>query len=369
MNEFIKVTSITPNSGSIYSLINELQCSLGECEDDQILSDSAPTIFPELSNLFGYGCVRPVRPILSLNQAIRAWNRSLCDDLSVFIGGLLMRRPRYFELLKLLSERGRDSLKPPISPIFRSILYFSLVQSRFETFFQFEPRDQYVTSVLPACVSLSKLADLPLLFQDFIQVYCCNVARQRRFLPDLIEFWDQRILGKEDLSQMAGNRSICWFKHFRDILAVDLILLYGHLKLLSVPIEEIQAAQLIYLIFDKFEAEGKGKIIRSKENNSEANSSSQPVIIKDAFRWKHRWNLVSKSISTSQESTNPLDQSVPETVITWYRTILQFGKTAFSLPEPDWRDDQYGTPNISNRPQVGNVFTMHTTDPIERSEL
>lgn len=359
MNEFIKVTSITPNSGSIFSLINDLQCSLGECEDDHILSDSTPTIFPELSNLFGFGCVRPDRPILTLNQAIRAWNRSLNDDLSVFIGGLLIRKPRYFELLKLLSERGRDSLKPPISPIFRSILYFSLVQNRFETFFQYEPRDRYVASVFPACVSLSKLADLPLLLQDFIQVYCCNAARQRRFLPDLIEFWDQKILGKKDLHQLAGNRSICWFKHFRDILAVDLILLYGHLKFLSAPIEEIQAAQLIYLIFDKFESEGKSKIIKT---NGEA-GIRHPIVIKDFLRWKHRWNLISKSISQ-----DPLTQSVPETVITWYRTILQFGKTAFSLPEPDWRDDNFGTPNSLNHPQVGNVFTMNTTDPIDRSE-
>lgn len=366
MNEFIKVTSITPNSGPIQSLINDLQCALGEWEDDQILSDSDPTIFPELSNLFGQGCVRPVRTILSLNQAIRAWNRGLCDDLSVFIGGLLIRKPRYFELLKLLSERGRDNLKPPISPVFRSILYFSIVQNRFETFFQFETRDQYVASALPACISLSKLADLPLLLQDFIQVYCCNVARQRRFLPDLIEFWDQKILGKEDLNQLAGNRSICWFKHFRDILAVDLILLYGHLKLLSTPIEEIQAAQLINLIFEKFESEGKSKIIKSKG----IMGNRYPVVIKDFLRWKHRWSVISKSIS-HEFLEYELDQSVsvPESVISWYKNILQFGKTAFSLPEPDWRDELYGTPNISNKPQVGNVFTMNTTDPIERSEL
>ena len=362
MNEFIKVTSITPDSESIYTLITELQCALGECEDDNILSNSDPTIFPELANLFGYGCVRPARPILSLNQAMRTWNRSLNDDLCIFIGGLLARKPRYFELLKLLSERSRDSLKPPILPIFRSILYFSLVQNRFETVFQFEPRDQYVASSLPSCVSLTKLIDLPVLLQDFVQVYCCTAARQRRSLPDLIEFWDEKILGKEDLSHLAGNRAICWFKHFRDLLALDLILLYGHLKLLSTPDEEFQAARLIDLIFEKFESESKGRTVKTKE----LPGNSQSVVINDFIRWNRRWSLVSKSVGQFPPESR---ESVPETVISWFRTILQFGRTAFSLPEPDWRDEQFGTPSVGvSCPQVGSVFTMYTTDPSERSE-
>ena len=365
MNEFIKVTSITPNSYAIYSLITELLSIIGECEDDTVLSESDPTIFPELANLFGYGCVRPPRPILSLNQAIRTWNRSLREDLNDFIGGLLVRKPRYFELLKLLSERSRDPLKPPILPIFRSILYFSLVQTRFETFLQFESRDQYISSSLPASTSLTKLPDLPLLLQDFIQVYCCTSARQRRFLPDLIEFWDEKILKRENLNQLAGNRSVCWFNHFRDILAIDLILLYGHLKLLSIPSEEIQAARLIQLIFDKFESEGKGKIIKESSNGRE--ESVVNTMIEDVKRWKHRWNLISKStnIDNVDQLIQP-DQTVNEIVISWYRTILKFGKTSFSITEPDWRDDHFGTPTSSNHVQVGNVFTMYTT---ELSEL
>lgn len=361
MNEFIKVTSINPNSYAIYSLITELQSVIGECEDDAVLSESDPTIFPELANLFGYGCVRPARPILSHNQAIRAWNRSLREDLNDFIGGLLIKRPRYFDLMKLLSERSRDTLKPPIPPIFRSILYFSLVQNRFETFFQVEPRDQYISSSLPASISLTKLPDLPLLMQDFVQVYCCTAARQRRFLPDLIEFWDKRILKNAELNQLAGNRSICWLKHFRDILAVDLVLLYGHLKLLSVPVEEIQAARLIQLIFDKFESEGKGKIIR------DTTGKILKVEIDDVCRWKHRWSLISKSTTDDikTESAPPLclpGQMVNESVVSWYRTVQNFGKTAFSLAEPDWRDDQFGTPAGASSSQVGTVFTLYTTE-------
>ena len=61
LNEFIKVTSINPNSYTIYSLITELQSVIGECEDDAVLSESDPTIFPELANLFGYGCTTHVQ--------------------------------------------------------------------------------------------------------------------------------------------------------------------------------------------------------------------------------------------------------------------------------------------------------------------
>jgi hypothetical protein len=323
-------------------------------EDDAIISTTDLNIFPELANLFGFGCVRPVKPILSLNFAIKTWNRTLKDDLEGFICGLLVSRPRYCDLLRKLSERSRDPLKPPMLPITRAILYTSIVQNRFETFYQYESRDKFVSSSLPATVSLTKLVDLPLLLQDFVQVYCCNVARQRRFLPDLIIFWDERILKNPELKELAGHRSICWFNHIRDILAVDLIILFGNLKLLN-STEESQAAQLIYLIFEKFKSEGKPVPVTANDSNF--------IEIKhvDEVRWKHRWSLVSQSILGVQVVVK-----VPESILNWYKTMIKMGLTAFSLSQPDWFDEIFCTPPVKQ--SVGTVFTMYTTEISEMSE-
>ena len=90
MNEFIKITSVSPSTGSIYDLISQLQSAIGNLEDEnvnEIISSTANTkiLFPELANLFGLGCVRPKRTILSLNVSIRTWNSSLKNDLEDFI--------------------------------------------------------------------------------------------------------------------------------------------------------------------------------------------------------------------------------------------------------------------------------------------
>lgn len=328
---------------------------LGDLEDDIIISTTDSIIFPELANLFGFGCVRPAKPILSLNFAIKIWNRSLKDDLEGFISGLLITRPRYFDLLKKLSERSRDPLKPPMLPITRAILYSSIVQNRFETIYQFEPREKFISSSLPATVSLTKLIELPLLMQDFVQIYCCNVARQRRFLPDLMIFWDERILKNSDLKQLAGHRSVCWFNHFRDILALDLIILFGNLKLLS-PTEELEAAHLIYLIFEKFKSEGKPVPVASN------NSNFFEIQNADKIRWKHRWCLISQSVIGMQ-----IEMKISESVFNWYKMIIKMGLSAFSLSQPDWFDDNFSTPPVKN--SVGTVFTMYTTEISEISEI
>lgn len=337
-------------------MISELQSVLGDLEDDTTISTSDSNIFPELANLFGFGCVRPVKTILSLNVAIKTWNRSLKDDLEGFICGLLITRPRYCELLRKLSVRSRDPLMPPMLPITRAILYASIVQNRFETFYQYEPRDKFISSSLPATVSLTQLADLPLLLQDFVQVYCCNVARQRRFLPDLIFFWDERILKNPELKQLAGHRSVCWFNHLRDILALDLIILFGILKLLSSK-EELQAAHLVYLIFEKFKSEGKPvpvPVVYGESNFLE-------IQVVDEIRWKHRWSLISQSVAGMQ-----VGMRVPESILNWYKTMTKMGSTAFSLSQPDWSDENFSTPPVKN--SVGTVFTMYTTEISEMSE-
>lgn len=360
MNDFIKATSLSSNFASVYVLISELQSVLGDLEDDTLIPYGDANIYPELANLFGYGCVRPVKPILSLNAAMRAWNRSLKDDLEGFVGGILVNRPRYSDLLRLLSERTRDPLKPPMLPLFRAIMYASLVQSRFETFYQDVPRDKLISSSLPGVVCLIKLADLPLLMQDFVQVYCCTAARQRRFLPEMIAFWDEKIL-KASLKELAGNRTICWFNHFRDLLAMDLILLFGHLKLLSGD-EELQASQLIFSIFEKFRSEGKEQIVPS---NLRGSNEVLEVKITDAVRWNHRWSLVSKSVVSNEHITG-----VPLAVLNWFKMILKLCRAAFSLPEPDWQQDIFATPvnaeagdNVQLKRSVGTLFTMYTTEP------
>ena len=331
-------------------MISELQCVQGDLEDDALIPTADVNIFPELANLFGYGCVRPLKPILSLNSAIKTWNRSIKDDLEGFIGGLLINRPRYSDFLRKLSERSRDPLKPPMLPISRAILYASIVQNRFETFYQYEAREKFISSSLPAAVSLTKLIDLTLLMQDFVQVYCCNVARQRRFLPDLISFWDEKILKNSELKQLAGHRSICWFTHFRDVLALDLIILYGNLKLLSQS-EEFQAAHLINLIFEKFKSEGKPVPINSNDSNfMEINFNFYNEI-----RWKHRWSLISQSVSGMK-----IEMKVSESVLNWYKMIIKMGLTAFSFSQPDWSDDIFSTPPLKTL--LGTVFTMYTTE-------
>lgn len=347
--------------GSIYNCIFDLQSVIGSVEDERELNleiddgELVPVIFSELANLFGYGCVRPVRTILPLNTAIRAWNRSLKDDLQGFIGdNLLAGRPPFHELLKRLSERSRDPIKPPILPVFRAILYFSLVQNRFETFYQIEPRDQFITRSLPAPVSLTKLPDLPLLMQDFVQVYSCNPARQRRFLPDLIEFWRERILQKVECG--AGHRSKLFFQHFRDLLSIDLILLHGQLKLLSASFgEDLQAAQLISKIFEKFREEGKTEFNRESESGK-AESAAVVVPVYDLIRWKRRWSFANQTVEMDNLTT------VPESAVNWFKSAVKFGQTAFSLPEPDWQDEIYSTPPPVQQ-SVGTLFTMYTTEP------
>lgn len=305
-------------------------------------------IFPELANLFGFGCFRRAKPILSLNTAIKTWNRAIKDDMEGFICGLLTTRPRYWDLLQKLGERSRDPLKPQMLPITRSILYFSVVQNRFETFYQYEPRDKFISSSLPAVVSLSKLPDLPLLMQDFVQVYCCNVARQRRFLPDLLEAWDGNILNNPDIRDLAGHRSICWFNHFRDILALDLIILFGNLKLLS-EAEEVQAGQLILLLFEKFKSEGKDHIIPNLSNDLCEECEINVI------RWKHRWSLISKTICKDIPGIR-----TTRSVLNWYRTMVRMGLSGFSLVQPDWSDENFSTPPAAKT--VGTVFTMYTTE-------
>jgi hypothetical protein len=323
-------------------------------EDDAIISNTDLNIFPELANLFGFGCVLPLKQTLSLNFAIKTWNRTLKDDLEGFICGLLGSRPRYCDLLRKLSERSRDPLKPPMLPIARAILYASIVQNRFETFYQYEPRDKFVSSSLPAAICLTQLVDLPLLLQDFVQVYCCNVARQRRFLPDLTFCWDERILKNPELKQLAGHRSICWFNHIRDILALDLMILFGNLKLLN-STEELQAAQLIYSIFEKFKSEGKPVPVPANDSNF------IEIKVTDEIRWKHRWSLVSQS-----ELGVQVEMKVPESILNWYKTMIKMGSTAFSLSQPDWFDENFSTPPVKQ--SVGTVFTMYTTEISEMSE-
>lgn len=276
------------------------------------------------------------------------WNRSLSDDLEGFICGLLIARPRYCDLLRKLSERSRDPLKPPMLPFSRAILYASVVQNRFETFYQYESRDKFISSSLPAAVSLTKLDDLPLLMQDFVQVYCCNAARQRRILPELIGFWDEKILKNPELKQLAGHRSICWFNHFRDILALDLIILFGHLKLLNSS-EELEASQLIHLIFEKFQSEGKPIPVPFDDFRW------LELSIGNEIRWKHRWFLISQSIFSQK-----LELRVSASIIDWYRMMIKMGLGAFSLSQPDWSDDNFNTPQ--ERKSVRTVFTMYTTE-------
>lgn len=356
MNDFIKTTSLSPNSTSIYGLICELQSVLGDLEDDNLISSGDVNIFPELANLFGYGCVRPAKTILSLNTAMKTWNRSLKDDLEEFIGGILVNRPLYSDLLRFLSERTRDPLKPPMLPVFRAILYASLVQTRFETFYQDVPRDKLISSSLPGVICLTKLPDLPLMMQDFVKVYCCSAARQRRFLPDLINFWDEKIL-KDDgtsLKEIAGNRTICWFRHFRDLLALDLILLFGHLKLLSSE-EDLQASQLIFSIFEKFKSDGKGHVVPS---NFEVPCETLEVKFGDVIRSKHRWSFISKQADFS-------GAAVPVVAFNWFKMVLKLGRTAFSLPEPEWQQEIFATPSedFNLKRSLGNLFTMCTTEP------
>ena len=338
MNEFIKITSVSPSTGSIYDLISQLQSAIGNLEDEnvnEIISSTANTkiLFPELANLFGLGCVRPKRTILSLNVSIRTWNSSLKNDLEDFTGGILTKRPKYIELIRKLSERSRDAIKPTILPIFRTILYFSIVQNRFQTFYQFEARDQFISSSLPAAISLTKIPDLALLLQDFVQVYCSNPSRQRRHLPDLISFWDERILNVANVKELAGYRTICWFEHFRDLLAFDLILLFGHLKLLSNPSEEIEAAQMICMFFEKFKSQGGKEEIVPMEIEMLLKQQNLKLA-RNEIRWKHRWSIISKRFSyDSAEISISL-----ESILSWFKTMLKLGSTAFSLPEPNWFD-------------------------------
>lgn len=339
-------------------LISELQSVLGEVEDDNILSSSDPVIFPELANLFGNGCVRPNRIILPLNSAIKYWNRSLNDDLSEFLGGsLLMGRPRFHDLVKLLSERSRDPLKLSMSPVSRALIYATLVQNRFRTIYQIETLDQFVSTSIPGIISLSKLTDLPLMIQDLIQVYCCNPARQRRILPGLIEFWDNRVLKVvQDDKQLAGNRSICWLDHIRDLLALDLILLYGHLKLLTPPFEEFQAAHLIFLIFEKFRSDGKEIQLSPRNQDTIVNVP----VVEDLIRWNHRWSIISNNLISNFNNSF----SFPESFLIWFKSMIRSGLTSFSLPEPDWMNENFCTPksSVENVVDIGNVFTMFTTE-------
>lgn len=347
-------------------MISDLQ---NGCRDDNgdeeeiILNDCDQVFYPQLANLFGTGCVRPQKAILSLTCSIKSWNRMIRDDLEGFlVCNLLHRRPRFHGLLKLLSERSRDPLKPPMLPITRSILYASLVQSRLGTVYQVEERDLFVSSSLPSVVSLASLPDLPLLLQDFIQVYLCTSARQRRFLPDLIGAWDDRIIGKSRGSGVAGHRSVCWMVHLRDLLALDLVFLYGHLRLLD-GFEECQAVCVLSSFFEKFRKEGKEEVIPVNIlhcGRGEVKREVDECI--DAVRWNHRWKLILKPLNGVEECDEEyrIKYSNETMILDWYQGMIRFGSTAFSLVEPDWQDDLFCTPKDGGI-GIGAMFTMYTT--------
>lgn len=81
-------------------------------------------VYPALANLFGLGCVRPVRPVLSLVDAVEEWNGMLGRDLTGFLREtVLTRRPRLGPLLSLLGRRSRDPREPRMLPVTRAIIH------------------------------------------------------------------------------------------------------------------------------------------------------------------------------------------------------------------------------------------------------
>lgn len=332
----------------IADLIEDLQViELPADAEDHSTGLWSHLIFPELSNLFGAGCVRSPKPILSLDASIKQWNRILADDLgSLLKSQILLSRPRLNELLQLLAERSRNPLKPPLLAPTRALLFFSILPHKRAVIYQSESLESFLLSSCPGLLSQQVLHDALLFISDLVQVYCANVSRQRRLLPGLIlTGLQQTILPK------ASHDSSClaslWLQDLHERLQIDLILLLGRLKLLRGD-EGVEAAGFISRIFESFEASGrKAPTIDAFDEQI----VDLPLVIHDAVRFKHRWDFLA-GVS--------LPLSVPSNVLEWFRGMARVGYTGHSLSQQEWHDDEA----IQSSQQSNNnyTFTMYTSE-------
>ena len=332
----------------IVDLIEDLQViQLPDDTDDHSPHLWSRLVFPELSNLFGAGCVRSPKQILSLESAIKQWNRMLADDLGSFLkNSILISRPRLNDLLQLLAERSRDPLKAPLLAPTRAIIFFSILPHKRSIIYQSESLESFLLSSCPGLLSQQVLNDALLFVADLVQVYCGNASRQRRLLPGLIiSGLQQTILPKA--SQYSSCLASLWLQDLHQRLQIDLILLLSRLKLLRGD-EEVEAAGFIARIFESFSATGRKvpTIEALEEDNIDL-----PLVVHDAVRFKHRWDFL---------ACLSLPLSVPSNTLAWFRGMARIGYTGHSLCQQEWHDDE----DIHSSQQSNNnyTFTMYTSE-------
>lgn len=303
--------------------------------------------------------MRPVKQILSLESSIRMWNRCVEDDLAGFVSRILILRPRFSDLIKTLSERSRDPLRPPLLSITRAVMFSSILQGRFGKIYQNESIFDFVASSLPSPLSLTKLDNLPVILQDVIQIYSSTPSRQRRILPKVLKVWDEHIIERVLYDEATGFRARCWMNDFRDRMAIDLALLYGHLKLLTGPREEFQVTRILSSIFDRFLEEGK------EIPCEQCDPIEIDCTFDDAIRWRHRWDSIAKNERFGMMMMNR-SVRIFESVLFWFRSMVRAGLTGHSFNHFDWQHDEiFATPpqsNNTNTSQQYTSFTMNTTE-------
>jgi hypothetical protein len=269
--------------------------SENECSSSQ--AQSLAFFDQKLANLFGLGCVRPARRISSLAEAQGTWNRLLSEDLGCFLGGLLARRPRLEELLRLLAERSRRPNVPGLLPLSRALVHLSLVQTapdRGQTSFfcHLEARDAFLATSWPG-VPILALPQLVAFCTDLVQVYCSNTARQRRYLSRLLPVYAQ-FLESEAVRccVTSGTRARSQLLALNTCLQADWILLGFELGLYS-AIEEEEADCWLAAVLDL----NTGAQSQDREQVREQEQEQREDQAK-RIRWQHRWAPLLHSITS-----------------------------------------------------------------------
>jgi len=275
-----------------------------------IPSDDEPLSFTDsrLANLFGLGCVRPHRHILKMNEAVMRWNQMIEKDLGSFLSRILTARPRLAELLQLLAQRMRSGAsKAGCFAITRVLFHSSIIQkalSKTNMVYQTESFDIWLASSFNS-LPVSQLPRLSIMLSDFLQVYCSNPARQRRFLAHLLPAFNL-VMTDEVVSVLTKEtNAYATVEQLYLRLALDWVLLGWALNLYA-PFEEVQADQVIYALMVRF-----GKSFMHKDTSCGA---LQPVPCPDFIRWKHRWGPVDHLIVYEAE--------IPVFVSAWRRAVL-----------------------------------------------
>ena len=98
---------------------------------------------------------------------------------------------------------------------------------------------------------------------------------------------------------------------------------------------------MICMFFEKFKSQGGKEEIVPMEIEMLLKQQNLKLA-RNEIRWKHRWSIISKRFSyDSAEISISL-----ESILSWFKTMLKLGSTAFSLPEPNWFDIEGTTERV-----------------------